>query len=232
VAAYTTIDEVRAEGVGDAVATDEFLQGRIDLATAYIELFTGWWFEPREMTLRRDGNDKKVLRLEYPIISITSLTIDDAPVDLINDVVIYNRHLSGDIDPDDRRQPRIEFREPLISTIVQFNYFTKRQQNVVIEGKFGYTDPDVLNAPDTGITPLQIKFLAIKLVLRELALLNDLDERDERQLRYRWSRVRTRDQEIELQPLSRLMSSGSLTGDPDIDRVLLEYRRPMRIYVA
>ena len=47
---YASVDDLRAEGVTDAVATDARLGALIGLASRYIERVTGRFFEPRGLT--------------------------------------------------------------------------------------------------------------------------------------------------------------------------------------
>jgi hypothetical protein len=94
------------------------------------------------------------------------------------------------------------------------------QQNVTVQGIFGYTEPD---GSPTGRTPELIRHATKLLVLRELPLLADIDAREDAQKRYRLTSERTRDQSYTLEAL-RL--HGAFTGDPAIDNILVAFARP------
>ena len=52
---YATVQHFRDEGITEAQASDERLLALIEEATAAIDRITGWFFEPREMTIYMDG---------------------------------------------------------------------------------------------------------------------------------------------------------------------------------
>jgi len=72
------------------------------------------------------------------------------------------------------------------------------------------------------------------IALRELPLMyTDADERAEVALSSRTTKLRTRDQEINYSaPTAANMGRqgvGMFTGDPAIDNILMQYRRPIHI---
>lgn len=215
-----------------------------------IDRYTGRFFEPRDLTITIDGTGSKTLLLGHPIIAIGSIKIGDdfsttEEVDL-DDVRIYNRHLTENLtEPDDRETPKIEIYEydareeqiPMLGEDSAFSIFgmgrwPEGDQNVQIVGTFGYTDYD----PDEeveegeapqGMTPLLIQRAAVLMCLRDLRpAYSEGSMREDDMNRSRVTSFRTRDQSITLEKPSMVFGAGSFTGDPEIDRILLEYVRP------
>ena len=92
------------------------------------------------------------------------------------------------------------------------------EEAVELDGLFGYTEPD---GTAEGRTPPPIRRACILLVLRGLHPLADDGGFDARN-RWRIIEERTRDQSYKLDRPSR---SGGPTGDPELDAILLRYRR-------
>lgn len=237
---YTTVEEMRDEGVTVEEASDARLALLISMQSRFIEHVTGRFFEPRELTLTLDGRGGKALLLGHPIISIESAAISvfgsfayDLSINL-EDVAIYNRHLTqGLLHPDDRNNPKLEFRHGshharLGSTSLSSSLIWSRgQQNVQVVGTFGYTDPDPDQDPDdpiVGITPLLIKQACKMLVMRVLPTLAAPDA-NSALLEGRILSESTRDQSWTFDgPRGNML--GIFTGDPAIDSILLMYKRP------
>jgi hypothetical protein len=60
----------------------------------------------------------------------------------LDDVEVYNRHLSqGLVDPDDRESPKIVVNVSDIAKIGFIDYWPRGNQNIQVQGVFGYTDP-------------------------------------------------------------------------------------------
>ena len=51
---YATVADLRAEGVAPTTASDARLEALVGDAGAYVDSVTGWFFEPRSLTLRFD----------------------------------------------------------------------------------------------------------------------------------------------------------------------------------
>jgi hypothetical protein len=221
---YAFVSDLRAEGISVAQASDARLQSLIALASRYIERMTGRFFEPRPQTLSLDGSGGRALLIGQPIIGVDAVAVDSSPfspADLDVDASlfrVYNRHLTqGLLLPDDRDNPKIElFAADAVGNLT----WPKGSQNVRVSGVFGYTEPD---GSPSGRTPELIRHATKLLVMRELPLLGDVDQREDAQRRFRITSERTRDQSYTLEAL-RL--HGSFTGDPEIDNVLAAYQRP------
>jgi hypothetical protein len=241
---YALVSDLRAEGVSAAEATDARVARLIRLASQYVERMTGRFFEPRPMTLALDGSGGRILLLGHPIIAIRDVALLIAMPAEVGELPvtpsffrIYNRHLTqGLLDPDDRENPRLEFfhesdllgvhTTPAASLGLAALVWLRGVQNVVVNGLFGFTDPD-----DTpiGRTPDLIRHVTKLLVLREIPTMTDTAQRDDRQKRWRILGERTRDQGYNLDPLR---AQGAFTGDPEIDAILASYQRAPHLGAA
>jgi hypothetical protein len=231
---YCTVSDLRDEGV-PASFDDTYLYRRIQLASRMIDRATGRFFSPRPLTLKLDGRGGRMLLLDVPIIGVSTVEFETSPFqpsslaiepDLLR---IYNRHLSqGLTQPDDRNNPKIELyhasdditnASPYVFTRL---IFPLGQQNITVNGVFGYTDYDGANPQ--GITPPLIRRCAQLMVVRDLYRLMD-GRRTDALFRNRLTSERTRDQAYTLEGLGSLRGA-LLTGDAEIDTILASYMRP------
>jgi hypothetical protein len=204
---YATVPDVRAEGVTGAMASSRRLLSLLDEASRTIDLLTGWFFEPRELTLRLDGRGTPTLELPVPPIRIERLAIDGTELYLDGNIaVVVGSPVGPGFDG-----PRITLRHGLV--------FPKGAGNVEVEGLFGYTEPD---GTPTGRTPLQIKRACLLLVLRWLHPLSGDASADARN-RWRVIEERTRDQSYKL---GALPATAPITSDPEVDAIIWRYARP------
>lgn len=236
--AYCSIADIRDEGVPVADFSDSVVQNRILRVSRLVDMYTGRFFEPRSLQYTVSGQQSRVLFLDHPIISLTQLSIDGvviAPVDLI----VFNRHISESlVHPDDRENPRIELLQPVTGDLlfaIGIKVIPRGQLNILIDGVFGYTDPD--GSPQ-GATPELICHAVKLMVMRELhPMFTGQDERASFGRSYAIKRLKTRDQEIEYADPAAVAGAGGrgvtgigpFTGDPEIDAILMRYRRPMHI---
>lgn len=236
---YCLVADLRDEGV-PATVTDRWIFGRIQLASKFIERATGRFFYPKSMAINVDGTGRHTVLLEEPIISISKVQFESSPfrpssLDIEADLLrVYNRHLSQNLtNPDDRDNPKIELFQAsydiLTSTPYSFTrlIFPSGNQNIHIEGVFGYTDPD---GSSTGAQPVLIRHVCKLLVMRELAQMNARADRSDAMNAYRLLSERTRDQAYSLDGLGKRV--GQWTGDPEIDGVLASFMRPPRLGAA
>jgi hypothetical protein len=220
---YATVAELRDEGVTPAMASDSRLARLVDEASAAIDRVTGWFFEPRDRTLRLSGRGTSTLELPIPPIAIARLELAyeaDAtpawpaaawaavsrPFDA-STMVVVGAPLGPTFDG-----ARITLRHGL--------RFPRGRGNVVVEGVWGYTEED---GTPQGRTPLAIRRACMLLVLRNVAPLAD-DAAFEARARWRIVEERTRDQSYRLDPSRTRVPV--LTGDPDVDLLLAPYVRP------
>lgn len=162
--AYITVSDVRAAGLTQAKVADADVTSAIALWQEFLDRACRQWFEPRTLAIKFDGTDSDTLHFGVPIISVTSLKVNDSPTAL--PVGSYRVYSSAGY-PDDRRNPRIklvsEGGHDIYSAPMQFGRFKfqKGRQNQEIVGSFGFVEAD-------GTTPLMIKRALLKLVLEKL----------------------------------------------------------------
>ncbi len=249
---YATAGQVRSRGsLPNPPYTNIYVNPWIDWAKLFIDKMTGWWFEPRtfdtDNELKLDGMGTRDLLVPLPIIEITKVQFVDFPtvpggvseVDL-DAFAIYNRHLTkGLTNPDDRRNPRIAFVGTRIGRRQIFvSEFPRGRQNIWLTGKFGFTEWDNGVTPE-GITPLLIKDVAIRLVLREMPApgtpggMIDGDQYEDRMRAAGMvSQEKVRDQSISYAVGGRGGEgniAGVFTNDPYIDMILASHRRPAKM---
>lgn len=233
---YASVTDMRNEGVDPTIYSDARVSAALNMASRTIERITRRWFYPKALELDLDGDDTSQLFLGFPIIAVSSITQLTDAIDLVNDVKIYNRHITqGLTNPDDRESPRIQFvgPSPAVRHLGGFGrarqWLKRPPQSIHIVGVFGYTDP-AGSSFTQGITPPAIAQCCKLLALRELPPLGDPQERFSVQYAYRLMGETTRDQSYNLGP-GRTSSNG-WTGDPEIDGILAQYMAPMHMRVC
>ncbi len=242
-AGYILVSDLRAHGFDANTISNVRALKLIASQSAYIDLVCERVFVPTPMDMKIDGSGSRVLLVGQPIIALSSLLIGDDALTLVptdvREVVIYNRHLSGMLSPDDRHAPRLELRDPFplpgeyfSNGYVSMNVpvrlaFSRNCQNVRIRGIFGYTDPD---GSPLGKTPEGIRQAALLLVARNGALLSDTEADFDAKYKNRVTGMVTADQSITFSPKG--LGEGAFTSDIEIDRLLEQYRAPMRIFSA
>lgn len=248
---YCTITEMRDEGLEACEVTDKRLRRAIKLASLQIDRITGRTFRPQFALRKVNGRGGPILQFSDAIIAIEEVRIkgfafEPSPSELLsNDSLrVYNRHLTqGTLDPDDRQNPKIEIvrgvgyfgRSNSAYTADYVNsstlIFPAGQQNVHVDGVFGYTEPD---GSTTGSTPEEIKLVCALLTLRAATQLTDPDRASDNQA-FRITMERTRQQTISFaDPSGRAasMTYGYFTGDPEIDAILASFMRPPELGAA
>ena len=85
---YATVQDLRGEGITEAQASDARLQTLIEEATAAIDRITGWFFEPRELTVYMDGRGNPSIEPPYPPINLVELTMNERLLNLDNGEVV------------------------------------------------------------------------------------------------------------------------------------------------
>lgn len=205
---YVTVADVRSEGITPAMASDARLSALIADACAFVDAATGWFFEPRALTLMLDGRGAASLEPPYPPIRVDALLVDGAALSLAADDLVVE---GAPVMPG--------FAAPRL-TLRRGRRFPKDVGNVEVRGVWGYTEPD---GTAFGRTPASIRTATIQLVVRALPLLGDTASWSDARQRWRLAEERTRDQSYRLHPPEL---TTQLTGDPEIDTVLLRHRRP------
>jgi hypothetical protein len=210
---YCMLQDLRDEGFAPEAASDVRLVRVIALASRTIERITGRFFEPRRQRIELDGRGSSELLLDEPIIAVERIEIGGGGP--VSGATVYNRHITqGLMLPDDRQDPRIHLGFPCGA------------RNVRVTGLFGYTEQD---GSPTGTTPLLIREACKRLAVREIPLLADTGRREDARQRYRILQEKTREQSY---TLDKLAHHGVLTGDPDIDDILVQFMRPADLGAA
>lgn len=229
--AYCTIQELRNEGldVGDADATR--VQALIDEWSLWIDRATGQFFDQRTgQTLKLDGTGTRILHLPVFAMSVTELrrvwrSSSPAQTFVIDTTawVLYDRLGNG---VDDRYNPKIKLLgDPGDNLFTDgIPRFTRGTLNYEVDGDFGFCDADGSN----WVTPDPIKRACKMLVIHHAGEMGDPDANIARQSvdltkltvmgrSYEWG-----------QPVS----ANTLSGIPDVDRILALYRSPMAMRAA
>jgi hypothetical protein len=145
-AGYTTVEDLRAEGVPDSVS-DARLVALGTMARSYIDRQTGLWFDLRTFSgsgaLILEGRGTPILELPAPAKTITAFRVDGQSVNA-SEYVVYNRR--PEMGADDFWYPRIEFRS-LLRLERAFGprlakTFAADVQNIELEGSFGFVEAD------------------------------------------------------------------------------------------
>ena len=226
------VDSSRALNLGLTLAvgqTNSDLQLAIELASRQVELYTGRFFEPRYEVYRLSSKGGRDVVLGPPIIGVESVTVESAGIGGVvvgslldtNLYRVYNRHLRGMNDPDDRDAPKIEFNrtaDPAVFPDIGSLTFALGTQNVVVVGAFGYTDAD---STPFGQTPLLIGRVTVNLARRHLE-----DPTFSEMGSGRIKSARTRDQSVAFLTPRDTGVSGGGTGDVYVDSILLQFHRP------
>jgi hypothetical protein len=192
-----------------------------------IRLLTGRFFDPTFLSIQHNATNAGALPLIDPIVGISKLTIvGDGPGDEIQDIDltfmrIYNRHLAGLTSPDDRDNPRIEFSTDLLpGRILAQGSFHLGRQNTLVEGVFGYREPD---GSPAGAVPRRLRRVSAILAARLLQDPLGVDVFTSNPGRIRGAK--TRDQSVTFGDADS-GGVGPLTGDRIVDDILMEFLRP------
>lgn len=212
-------------------------QQALEAASRMVESLTGRIFFPKQMIIRHSVRpDSRVLWLDQPIIAIGSMSLElSDPYSVTpteydmstGNVRVFNRHLTGLLSPDDRQNPKVELVGGYSNDEdIAFSRFPSGSQNIVIDGVFGYTDPD---GTPLGEVPRLLQDVVIALADRRLQ-----DPTRANPIMQNMNRVKmakTRDQQVQFDT-SGTTSSDSMTGDTRLDDILAGFCRPPHVGVA
>lgn len=214
--AYCTVEDLRAEGVTEAQASDAKLLSLVDEVSREIDSYTGWWFVLLTKTLTLSGRGERSLDLPAPLASLTSVSIDGIAQDesdffAVGPAPVERGFYSAG--------PAIER--------IDGTRWPKGRRNIVIEGVFGYTEDDPEDEEGLGITPPAIRRACLMMVIGRLTPLAEDDPgRDAKRV----TAMRTRTQSVDLREIRQ--DEAPLTGDPDVDQILVRYCRPIGLGAA
>ncbi len=243
--AYTFLSDMREElGCSQSALSDARLHQKIVRASLLFEQYTGRSFTPTYKTLHADGRGHVALSLAEPIIAIEDVFFSgnrfyaahDGPVRSLSRYRVYNRHITERLAyPDDRDNPRIELVDHGEALLLERGSFSGGQQNVLVRGVFGYTDV-VEGGPPAGQVPELVQHAVRLLVYKDLPALHDVAEREDRNKRWKLTSESTRDQSYGMlggvDAATRGSVVGGTTGDPEIDNIIILYRRGANVGAA
>ena len=243
--AYTSVANMRTQGIPDP-PDDAEVESLILRASRFIDRVTGRFFFPVEKDRTVDGRGGRILQLQEPIISVEEVEILPDPFVSGGTIVgfdvmkIYNRHLTEElVRPDDRDDPKIEFLHgrdllgqrgrPFEPTIGLTTFvWPVGPQTVRVKGFFGYTDFDSSNSQ--GVTPDLIREVTERIVARNFKPL--ISSTGGGPVAGPVIRHKTRDQEIHFSDIKGSVRETNITGDPEIDNILLLFMRPIDLGAA
>lgn len=237
---YALISDLRAESFSTAALSDARAAELLARATHYIEMFTGRRFVAEPKRLAVNGRGGPSVQLSEPIVALLPEGVHVSLEPFVFDSTvsqpysretlrIYSRHLTQRLtQPDDRQNPRIEVFNPEGSWAGYA--FPRGQQNVSLDGVFGFTEPD---GSPMGRTPALIKLAAMLLVRRHMVGGGiGAGGGAAGGSAHAVTSERTRDQSVGYASPASVGSGragsvllGAFTGDPEIDTLLAAFMR-------
>jgi hypothetical protein len=196
------------------------------------------FFEPRYLDWRVDGDGRTVLFLDEAIVAMSEAgqvsknpdgteTISPYGAD---GYVVYNRHLDGLLNPDDRDNPMLEVSSDQVAGYMIRGYvFPEGDKNLYARGVFGFLDPDPQSdGVLIGHTPdelVQVIGVLIARYIEDPTLSSPGTWQPGRIKMYQ-----TRDQQIQFYGSSGNVDfTGGITGDAMLDQKLLRFVKPARL---
>lgn len=202
------LEELRIRGFSEDLFADEELLELESRVWETIKLFTNRDFELKTITLKLDGSGDNTLYLPIEVQSI--LSVDETNLGTLiegQDYVVYNR-----VVPDDREGSKL---------VLLRGKFPQGNQNVAIQGIFGYIDPE---SPEE-FPPKPLIEVAMRLLsIFAEPLLEEAEREFDVAMHKRNIRRESTDRFsytlFDRQPLEQ-----SLLDDPFINSILLKYRK-------
>jgi hypothetical protein len=215
---YALVCDLRDAGFTTQQLSDVRAQELLADASATIHSCTGRIFAAMPRVLTTQGRCRAKLLLTEEIISLESILVErgsgadrSSEAFELDDVFVYARHLTHrQLKPDDRENPCIEVTGAMFP-----------RATLHLTGAFGYTDPD---GSPMGRTPRDVAKAAMLLVRRSIVPLGSPTRQDS-SLRARVIMEKTRDQEVRFASPDTV-ASGDLSGDAEVDKLLMPYIRP------
>lgn len=247
---YALISDLRDEGITTTAMPDARARALLLMASIEVSRFCGRTFGARASTLLLDGRGGPLVLVEEPIVALSEVVIGAESTTSIEQPLgrdsyrVYNRHVSELLtSPDDRENPKVEFRGYGSRTTRLHDYthgdrsrFTEGQQNVRLAGIFGYTDYD--GSPAGGV-PILITRATMLMVARLSPKIGDPNSGVGDASSWKVVEEETRDQRVRFADLGSTAGAksgtslrGAYTGDPEIDTVLAMYARGPRFSAA
>ncbi|TXH17461.1 MAG: hypothetical protein E6R03_03910 [Hyphomicrobiaceae bacterium] len=235
---YAQVADARAEGAPVSFSDARIAQILTE-SSRTVEHFTRRFFDARYHVYDYDVRSRGVLiRTRQPIVAIEDILVNFSDFNSIHsldaeDFRIYNRHMRGMLQPDDRDAPKVEVQREA----GRWDFGSRMvasQQNATIKGWWGYTDPD---GGPFGVTPPSIERVTMMLAFRNIRPLWRKFSNVEGPTTGAVQTQRTRDQSITYATvagsgLTNVLSRAPMTGDPEIDIILMRFRAPPVIEAA
>lgn len=206
---YCTIEDLIAEGVEVNDENRGRLTALISAAGEKIDAWLGQFFEPRVMTFDFCGHGGRTLVFGVPILELQEITIcgRTAPLEEVR-VVNGSRFL------------------------IREEGWPKGYYNIAVKGLFGCVTTEMDDEGRISYrTPAPVREAAMRLVVRDMAQIGDAAAQDERR-RSRVVKETTDGHSYELDNASAGSgTSGTWSGDYEIDALLWPFKAPVRLAV-
>jgi hypothetical protein len=236
------VSDLREEGFDASLVSDVRAQRILFRASRLLERFTGRGFDPTFKAIWPDGVSGRMILLDEPIVGIEKVEIiggDFEPVSSLidlSDLIIYNRHLSQNLQhPDDRDNPKISLETSVFGRDLAAEGAHRRAlrwpdgvQNIEVTGVWGYRD---FGGPQ-GVFSEIARRATLMLAVREIPKLSDEDAVDDAKLRHRVKQYKTRVQSITYFGPGETGAIGGITGDPELDSLIVMLMRPPSMSAA
>lgn len=230
---YVTVQDMYDAGLDPDAFTVPQVRAAIRRAHEFVEWATGRRFVPTYKRVVIDGRGGPKLRLREPIIAVESIVPADEFVNYeelarySSGFHVYNRHIRlGMLQPDDRNNPKIEISYGSRPN-GPWGRWPDGSQDVSVVGVFGYTDPD---GSPYGHTPELIRYITKLLASMYIHPEAGADgEGDSMKSKWKVVEEKTDLQSVRYGHINPMVVKGAgtpgfLTGDDEIDSILLRYR--------
>ena len=244
---YTTLQNIRDEGVLATDVDDDRVSKFIGYANRYIERATQNWFNPRYQIFLMSGEDDGRLFFDVPIIALQKITINDQ-ADQFKNIEINNRYLrNGMISPDDRKNPMIAYSDGFLIEpgerleTLGGGFFPHDRQQIKVWGIFGFTElprgtvcgetAEKSQVPlEYGQVPALIEWCATSIVVaRCFPMLSD--DAIQASMSSRITKLKTMDEEVNFgnASSSEVINTQGFSNNSVVDQILSTYKVPMKM---
>lgn len=207
------------------------LDAIIALSMAFVDRITRQWFNARALSVKIEGTNSDLMLLGVPILTLTSVVFNEeqtfSTTDEINNYFLYPNARGY---PDDRKNPKIKLRRDVRNVFLDTGrgQIFRRGRMQVFAGTFGYLEED-------GTTPLLIQRATLKYAVIKYIDPPGTSAADSSVEKGPMKREKTDLHEIEYFDPSKsgaATAAGAkglapLSGDREIDDILLMYRGPL-----
>lgn len=213
-----------ANGIAKIIKSDLTLAEMnefIAMSMAFVDRVTRQWFNARTLSYKSTGNNSRLMLLPVPIISISSIKLNDYTTLLATDYIAGNSRTI----PDDRRNPHVKLVSNVSDVLSCSDRVFRENRITQIDGTFGFLEPD-------GSTPLLIQKATNKLAVMYAS--KTAGESVVSNANGAIKREKTDLHEIEyFNPDSSnkhsTLSGSGLSGDDEVDDILAMYKGPILI---